>query len=99
MPTGSISTAGCHLPKPRALTGRTLRQSAGDAEDRAEVTLALSAKNIERRELLQDLTATEKVVGEIAIDINIDSSGRSIEALMRSLEGSAAVVAGWRRDL
>ena len=59
----------------------------------AEVMVRLSANDIAVGDLLRDFGATEKVMGEVDIDINIDSTGRSIDELMGELEGSAAVAA------
>jgi uncharacterized protein involved in outer membrane biogenesis len=74
--------------------GRVVGDVAVDAEaGAAEVMVRLSAGKIDVGRLLSDFGATEQVVGEVDIDVNIDSTGRSIDELMAQLEGSAAVAA------
>ena len=65
---------------------------ARDEDDLAEVTVRLSAHGVDVGQVLKDWTATEKVAGELDIDVNLDATGRSVDELLASLEGSAAVV-------
>jgi AsmA family protein len=73
------------------VTGGAVLEAQDDG-DLAEVTLRLNAHDIDVAQLLADRTAGERIRGEIDIDINLDATGRSLDELMASLEGSAALV-------
>jgi uncharacterized protein involved in outer membrane biogenesis len=75
-------------------SGRVAGNVAVDAEaGGAEVSVRLSATDIPVGELLREMGATGSMSGQVDFDINIDSTGRSIDQLIRDLQGNAAIVA------